>query len=350
MFLHFSAWSDFFFTKNLVYRIGCAVLFTLFFRGTGLMRLLVFCLFFAVAVFKVPLLASEPIEILCINVRLSTANDKENSWSNRKELLLSVLKERNYDFIGGQEVIISPSDAHNQIKYLSDNLPEYGVLFLCREKNPNRGEGTPVFYRKDRWLCDEQEQGTYWLSDTPDEPGSVTWEGQSNCPRVVTGGLFHEINAQGEKTGKSLYVYSTHFDHVGEIPRQKSAALIMERIAARKQQTVPVVLIGDLNCGEKSPSVRSLKGETVVLGGEEKIPNLKFLDTFRVVHPDEQNIATFHGFRGPSYDESGKMRGYKIDYIFVTPDIQVKEAEIIRAHKEGRYPSDHYPVRAVIGF
>jgi len=298
-----------------------------------------------------PLFGSEPIAVLSINVRLSVVNDGVDSWANRKELLLSVVKERNYDFIGGQEVCIDPNDDLNQVKYLTDNLPEYGCLYLCREKDPAKGEGAPILYRKDRWEPDADDQGTYWLSDTPDLPGSVTWEGQSTCPRVVTGALFHERDADAKRTGLSLYVYSTHLDHVGELARQKSAALIFDRFEQRKNKDVPMILIGDFNCGERSPVVRFVKGETVVLGGESKTPTVKMLDTFREVWPDEKSVATFHGFNGPRYDSSGTVEiGDKIDYIFVTPHLKSLEAEIIRTNNNGRYPTDHYPIRATVQF
>ena len=313
-------------------------------KRTCLIAVLLSCILF------VPLFGAEPIEVLSINVRLSTANDGADSWANRKEFMLSVIKDRNYDFIGGQEVMIHPNDDLNQVKYMSDNLPGYGCLFLCREKNPNNGEGAPVFYRKDRWEPDDADQGTYWLSDTPDVPGSVTWEGQSTCPRVVTGALFHELDSDGKRTGKSLYVYSTHLDHVGELARQKSAALIFDRFEQRKNKEVPMILIGDFNCGERSPVVRFVKGETVELGGESKTPKIKMLDTFRVVHPEEKNVVTFNGFRTPRLDGDGNMIGDKIDYIFVTPHLKATDAEIIRTNKDGRYPTDHFPIRATVKF
>ncbi len=289
--------------------------------------------------------AAEPVTFLSANVRVGDARDGENRWELRKDFLLEVLKEGNYDFIGGQEVLTTSDAKCNQIKYFFENLPNYGILFQNREKEGTvRGEGTPIFYRMDRWRLDPEDYGSFWLSDTPNVQGSITWEGQSTCPRVCTGGLFHEIDKNGKLTGKTIYVYSTHFDHVGEIPRQKAAAVIFEKFADRREKNAPVVLIGDFNCGEDSPAIRFLKGETVVLGDEEKVPPMSLLDTFRVVYPDEENVATFNGFR------SGEITGAKIDYIFVTPDLKATEAEILRTSRNGKYPSDHFPIRATVEF
>jgi endonuclease/exonuclease/phosphatase family metal-dependent hydrolase len=40
--------------------------------------------------------------------------------------------------------------------------------------------------------------------------------------------------------------------------------------------------------------------------------------------------------------------GEKIDYVFVPPGIGVIDAAIVRTERDGRYPSDHFPVTARI--
>lgn len=302
-----------------------------------------FVAFWSVFVFSTA--AAEPIEVLSINVRLSTANDGEDAWPKRRDAMMDVVRSRPYDFIGGQEVVVHPESEFNQFQFMSEKLPEYGSVFRSREKDEKKGESTPVFYRKDRWEPDADDQGVYWLSDTPDVPGSITWKGQSPCPRVVSGALFHELDKDGKRTGKSVYFYSTHFDHVGEIARQKAADLILHRIAERKDKTIPVILVGDFNAGENSPTVRFLKGETVELDGEKKTPPMRLADTFRSVHPDATDVGTFQGFK------KHNPKAGKIDSIFVTPELKATDAEIIRTKTPaGRFPTDHYPIRAVLAF
>jgi endonuclease/exonuclease/phosphatase family metal-dependent hydrolase len=288
---------------------------------------------------------AEPLKILTVNVRLSTAKDGKDAWAVRRDALADVIRKVPYDFIGGQEVVINPKDEVNQFQFLSAKLPEYRAIYRSREKSEESGEGTPVFYRKDRWETDEKDNGVYWLSDTPNVPGSITWKGQSNCPRVVTGGLFYEKGGDGKRTGKSVYVYSTHFDHVGEIARQKAADFILQRINTRKDKSVPVILMGDFNAGEDSPTIRFLKGETVELDGQTKTPPMALIDSFRAVHPDEKDVATFQGFK------EHNPKNTKIDYIFSTKELKATSAEIIRCKTpEGRFPTDHYPVSTVLEF
>ncbi|WP_437763249.1 hypothetical protein WMF27_42015 [Sorangium sp. So ce281] len=58
-------------------------------------------------------------------------------------------------------------------------------------------------------------------------------------------------------------------------------------------------------------------------------------------YPDEAPVGTFHAFSG---DEGGE----KIDFIFAQPApvAEVLMAQIIREHRDGLYPSDHFPVTA----
>jgi endonuclease/exonuclease/phosphatase family metal-dependent hydrolase len=286
------------------------------------------------------LFADEPVRLLSVNVRLSTADDGENSWSNRKEFLANVLAEGSYDFIGSQETVVDPRSEYNQVDYIVSKMPGYGSLWLSREKTPERGEAMLILWKKDRWKIDDKDQGTFWLSDTPEIAGSKT-DPKAVCPRCVTFGLFHELK-NGKETGNKIYVYNTHYDHMIEESRQRSAKLLMERISMRKDQTVPVVAMGDLNCGEKSPAVRYMQGDTITLDGVELKPPCVLIDTFRAANPDAVDVGTFNGFK--------KAGREKIDYIFVSSPLQTVSSKIIRTQQNGRYPTDHFPLEAVIAW
>ena len=93
-------------------------------------------------------------------------------------------------------------------------------------------------------------------------------------------------------------------------------------------------MTGDFNVGERNPALAALvsKGN----------PTSPFVDTYRVLHPDETVVGTFTGFK------IGNTAGEKIDYVLVQPGAEVISAEIIRASRNDRYPSDHFPVAATI--
>jgi len=306
-----------------------------------LFRILAVSLFvFSIFSTNATLFADDPIRVLCINVRLSTANDGENSWSKRKEFMTDIIIEGNYDFIGSQETVMHPDPEKNQVAYIGSRLPGHGVLGRSREVNPELGEAMTIYYKKERWKIDDTDQETFWLSDTPDVPGSKT-DPKAGCPRSVTVALFHELK-EATPTGRSIYIYNTHFDHMSEEARQRGAKQLMDRVVARKNKAIPIVVMGDMNCGEKSPAIRYMQGIPMTLDGKEWNSPYKLVDTFRAANPDATDVGTFNSFRAPGKE--------KIDYIFVSPGLKTISAEIIRTQREGRYPTDHFPVNAVIAW
>jgi endonuclease/exonuclease/phosphatase family metal-dependent hydrolase len=116
----------------------------------------------------------------------------------------------------------------------------------------------------------------------------------------------------------------------------------MDRVAARKNKEIPVVVTGDMNCGERSPAIRFMQGAPMTLDEKEWNPPYKLADTFRVANPDATDAGTFNSFRTPGKE--------KIDYIFISPGLTTISAEIIRTQRDGRYPTDHFPINAVIAW
>ena len=167
----------------------------------------------------------------------------------------------------------------------------------------------------------------------------------------------------GKRTGRAVYVFNTHLDHVNQEACRKSAICLAEKIKNRKDQNAPVFLIGDLNQIETTPSIRYLLGEAMELtDGDKRQPLVTLVDSYRCIHPDEEYVQTFHGYRGrqkdtfktPSPENVFKVDPelLKIDFILSTPDIKPVESEILRMEptSKGLYPSDHYPVKATFAF
>jgi endonuclease/exonuclease/phosphatase family metal-dependent hydrolase len=260
------------------------------------------------------------VRIMTFNIRYENTIDSANVWSKRRELAADVIRRFDPDFVGLQEAL------PRQIADLAKVFPEYRLVGRSRDADPKRGEAVPILYRAKRWRLDDKQHGTFWLSDTPQVPGSTTWG--NSWPRVVTWGRFVE-----RTTGRGLYVYNTHFDNASEPSRQKSAALLARRIAER-QNREPVLVVGDFNSDESSPALAYLTGRST------QSP-VKLIDTFREVHPSEKRVGTFHAFRGGD-------DGEKIDFVLVSPGVKVHSAGIVREHRGELYPSDHYPVTAEV--
>lgn len=271
---------------------------------------------FFLAVNPAPAAEPSPITIMTLNIRYDEPADGPNRWDARKEMVRDLILRVAPDFVGTQEVL------ERQSVYLREQLPEYASLGRSREVDPKSGEACLIFYRTGQWRLDPNDQGFFWLSETPETPGSGSWN--TTYPRIVVWGRFLD-----KKTGQAVYVFNTHLDHKSEPAKQNGAKLIAKRIAERKHND-PVFLTGDFNSEESSVGIRYLTGQAA------DTP-VKLVDTFRAIHPDTKEVGTFHGFKG-------KTEGGKIDYILVSPGLKVLAAEILRDNKNGRYPTDHFPV------
>ncbi len=283
-----------------------------------------------------PEAAFHNLAIMSFNIRLGVAKDGENDWTHRRELVFGVLRDHSPDLVGLQEAY------QFQIEAMLQACPGYAMLGVGREDGEAKGEFSSILYRKERLAL--LEHGTFWLSETPEVPGSRSW--QTACTRVCTWGRFED-----RRSRRTFHLFNTHLDHVSQEARKQGIKLILRRMADRKHDD-PVFLTGDFNAGEDNPVVALVTGKADrgssggTAGATSRAAGqtdrgLHLVDSFRVLHPDAKQTGTFNGWQG-------KTDGAKIDYIFVPPGVPVRSAEILHDHREKRYPSDHFPVMAVI--
>ncbi|HZB26000.1 MAG TPA: endonuclease/exonuclease/phosphatase family protein [Vicinamibacterales bacterium] len=256
----------------------------------------------------------EPLAVMSFNIRYGTAKDGENEWTRRRTQLFDLLREQDADIVGLQEAL------DFQIDEIVAAVPGYATIGVGRDDGRARGEFAAILFRKSRFRV--AEAGTFWLSDTPAVPGSKTWG--NNITRICTWARLIDGD------GRGFFVYNVHLDHQSQPSRERSTQLLRERIDARAVAQEPVLVTGDFNVGESNPALATLIGP--------------FVDTYRVVRPQEKTVGTFSGFK------FGNVEGEKIDYILVQPGTEVMHADILRTARDGRYPSDHFPVVARVRF
>jgi endonuclease/exonuclease/phosphatase family metal-dependent hydrolase len=256
---------------------------------------------------------AQQINVLTYNIRYASFDSIPQNWDKRKEGVINILK--GHDFVGLQEVMpVQMGDISQDVK------DEYGLIYRTREADPALGEGCPVMYNKLRWQV--LNSGYFWLSGTPDIPGSNTWGAAYN--RLVTYGLFREL-----VSGDSVMVINTHFDHISQTARENSVNLILEKFNKNISE-LPVILMGDFNIKPDNLAYSKILSGT------------SLSDSYLVVNPTETAMgATFHGWK----PEIPKDR---IDYIFISPMIQVESSEVLHNQSNGRYPSDHFPLNSVL--
>ena len=258
------------------------------------------------------------LRVMSFNIRYGTARDGNNRWENRRELVFDVLRDHVPDIVGLQEAF------DWQLDELIATMPHFWFVGVGRDDGIRDGEFAAVLYRTDRLTV--LDQGTFWFSDGPTEPGSTGWG--NAIPRICTWARLEPKNGR-----QPFYVFNVHLDHASQRSRKRSVELLTARIHARAHGD-PVIVTGDFNAGEKNRVIRHF-------APGQPGASLQLVDTFRALHPDERTVGTFNSFRGASH-------GKRIDYIFAPRNTQVVEAAIIRDNDGGRYPSDHYPVLATM--
>jgi endonuclease/exonuclease/phosphatase family metal-dependent hydrolase len=261
----------------------------------------------------------DSVRAMSFNIRLGVAKDGDNHWDKRKETVVKTITEFAPDFVGTQETY------NFQAKYIGEELPQYTYVGRSRQRD-GKGEHCGIFYLTERF--DKLMEGHFWLSETPDTPGSQSWD--SSLPRMAT---WLKLWDRANKI--SFYVVNTHFDHRGANARKESASQI-RRFVQNLPKGSTVVVTGDFNASVKSAPYQALFGDSSTHGESP------LLDSYAIKHAKgDEPSGTFNGFKGTA-------DGARIDWIAVSRDVSIESANIDRISFKGRYPSDHFPVTAVL--
>lgn len=269
------------------------------------------CLFL-LGCLAISLLASAPamaqtLRVMTFNVRLPVESDGPNRWEARSALMAETVRREHPDLIGTQELFQRQADD------LVSRLPQYAWFGRGRRGGGESDEHMGVFYRKDRLRV--LASGDFWLSDTPEVVGSITWG--NLYPRMVTWARFQRI-----ADGMTFVLYNTHLPYrdEDEPARTRGAALIVERLRQLSADE-PIILTGDFNTVPDSPSHALL---TTLLS-----------DAWTAAPRRTGPAETFHNFTGRAEN--------RIDWILFR-GLRVKSARTVTTHRRERYPSDHFPV------
>lgn len=256
--------------------------------------------------------SAQTISVMTYNIRLDTKSDGVNHWPLRATKVYDVIRKYNPDVFGVQEAM------QNQMEDLAKNLPDYLFVGAGRDDGKTKGEYSAIFYKKDKFNV--HNSATFWLSETPDIPGSKNWD--AAITRVCTYAVFEDL-----KTKKQFLLANTHFDHIGVIAREKSAELIKEKIAKVKNK-LPVIMTGDFNSEpQEAPYLTMANGKTLVMKDSR---------------PDTSSQGTFCSF------EMNTMPCRTIDYIFHSNEWTATGYQVIQDNDGKYYPSDHLPVMCTL--
>ncbi|MCS5733506.1 endonuclease/exonuclease/phosphatase family protein [Herbiconiux daphne] len=256
------------------------------------------------------------LQIATFNIRRRmppTLPRTADQWSARTPAIAAFLSTERPHVLGTQEVL------PGQDRFIRAALGEdYRRVGHGRDAD-GQGEGCPLYYDGTRLELLSWHQSA--LSDTPESPGSHSWGNMT--PRVLVGAVLRD-----RVTEARFLAINTHFDNVSRRSRVLSARTIRQLVA---EQSLPAVMTGDLNSGEGTAPLVELFADGTLT------------DAWSIARDRlTPEWGTFPDYAAP------RLGRKRIDWVAVTPDIEVRRAAIDTRRPGGVWASDHLPVQAVV--
>lgn len=261
------------------------------------------------------------LKVVSFNLKRATRFHTHHSWFNRRDLVAQLIRDSGAAIVGVQEMLPAMKEDMRQ------RLADYSVFGWGRTKKMADEHSAILVHNPEFGAVSDT---TIWLSKHPEKRGSRAYFAM--FPRICT-----ICEMYSKEAGRKIRVFNTHFDHICGPARTLGVRIILEYMHRYNvREKLPTILMGDLNARPGSKAVRILT--------ENLHPYADIHLTSIYSRFDKENIHnTYHGFRGT-------CRGRRpIDYIFVSDDFQIEDAYLDTTSRDGRYPSDHFPLVAVLG-
>lgn len=254
------------------------------------------------------------LRVMTFNLRYAS-DARPHSWAERRPVMRTLLRQEAPQLLGTQEGL------YGQLRDIAEDLGAHYDWVGTGRGGGSKDEFAAIFYDVRRLAPVEYDH--FWLSDTPYLMGSTSWG--NSVIRMVTWVRFWD-----RRTGSEFYALNTHLDHVNQYARERSAALITERLHGL-DAALPRVVTGDFNvAAHKNPVY-----ETMLDGGA-------LVDSWDAADERSVQYATFHGYKPLVRD------GDRIDWILTSPGVRTRRATINTYSAHGQFPSDHLPVQALV--
>ncbi|KRG77843.1 endonuclease [Stenotrophomonas chelatiphaga] len=247
-----------------------------------------------------------PLKVMSFNVRTPADTAPQKRWPDRREALVATIRTAHPDVMGTQELVKEQAD------YVAAQLPDYRWFGEGR-RGGDGDEHMGVFY--DSKALALEQSGNFWLSDTPEMPGSISWG--NLFPRMVTWGLFRRV-----ADGRRFYLFNTHLPYRDEDePRRVRSAQAIVAHLKTLPADIPVVVTGDFNSEPGGPTYAAF---TTALQDART----------QVAEPLGPK-KTFHDFTGKATTE--------LDWVLVR-GFKARSFATLDARVDGILPSDHFPL------
>ncbi|MFV0346549.1 MAG: endonuclease/exonuclease/phosphatase family protein [Bacteroidales bacterium] len=278
------------------------------------MKKILFCI---IALTSICYAHAQEFNIMSYNIRYNEPNDGVNAWDNRKSEVVDILNFYQPMIFGLQEVLL------DQLQYIDNELPDYDWLGVGRDDGNVKGEFVPIFYNKN--FFDMEEDGHFWLSQTPDKPG-LGWD--AACNRVCTW-----AKLKIKYYDKYIYFFNIHIDHKGKQAQENAVSLLINKINEINPKGEATIITGDFNITPISRPIQFL--------------SRYYYDATTVSKTTPFGPrGTFVGFDPDKFEEN--LKAERIDYIFMSKFLKPSRVGVLTNSSSRRYPSDHLPVLTTV--
>ena len=247
-----------------------------------------------------------PLKVMSFNVRTPADTAPQKRWPDRRAALVATIRTAHPDVMGTQELVKEQAD------YLAAQLPDY-QWFGEGRRGGHGDEHMGVFY--DSKALALEQSGNFWLSDTPDVPGSISWG--NLFPRMVTWGLFRRVT-----DGRRFYLFNTHLPYreEDEPQRVRGAQAIVAHLKTLSPD-IPVVVTGDFNSEPGGPTYAAFT---------------------TALQDARTQVAAPHGPKKTFHDFTGKPTT-ELDWVLVR-GFKARSFATLDGRVDGILPSDHFPL------
>ena len=186
---------------------------------------------------------SKKFSIMSYNVKCSNdilRNKVDGSIKTRSKYVINNILLYMPDSVGFQEVTISKNkNAVSWYKILTEGLKDYYIGVGEGRGNGNSTEANPIFFNKNKF--DLIEQGTKWLSPTPDIPFTKFPNPSDGYNRTLT-----YVILRNKITGFCYMHINIHLDYKVKQNRIRQIKVVQNFISKYKND-YPILLTGDFN-------------------------------------------------------------------------------------------------------
>ena len=237
------------------------------------------------------------------------------------------------DIIGLQETKVNdpdfPTEMINEIGYHAEYWGQkghYGVAILSKVKPLNTVKG---------FIDDSEEDQKRFIQSTH-KLGSQEI--------VIMNGYFPQgenINHE-TKFPKKVKFYNDLEKHISEVKKHSKNLIVMGDFNVSPEDI-------DIGIGEQNAKRWLRDGKTSFQPQERemwnKIKDLGFVDTWRVINQNESSIYSWFDYRSRMFDQDPK-RGLRIDHILLSENLKstINKVGIDYQARAMEKPSDHCPI------